>query len=225
VGCPAPWSYSGSFTPCGAGIADVDGDGDRDLVLQHPDGLQWFTVRNAQRCQHPVLYGTVQDLSLVPLGWYGATYTLAVPPDWDLAALPAIELQVMVEHPVTQEQRRWDRRTAAIDPLTRQASFVVQWQDFAAAWTAILDAPNPQGLLPYSFVVNGWATSGRRTELVFLGIGPGNPFHNGGERRGEALVLFTDPTGGGNKSAQGIAWEPRTAPPLPKADDAMLPWQ
>ncbi|MCA8973623.1 MAG: hypothetical protein KDC98_02830, partial [Planctomycetes bacterium] len=220
-----PSAYVGPFTPCGLGTADVDGDGDIDLVLQHPDGEQWYTVRHEHDTARPYLFDISQDLSLVPLGWYEATYTISVPASWDLMALPAIELQVMVEHPFTLEQRRWDRRIETIDPVSRTATFVVQWQEHATVWATILDALTPQALLPYAFVIAGDATAGRRSQLNFMGIGAGNPYFSGAERRTEPLVLHTDPNGGGNKSAQGIVWERRTAPPLPKADLALLPWQ
>jgi hypothetical protein len=163
-----------------------------------------------------------QDLSLVTLGWYGATFTVAVPPNWDLGAFPDLELQVMLEHPYTGQQLRWDRRVEPIDAATRTAAFTVQWQDSAQTTAAFLQNPF---LVPAAFAQAGHLTAGRRTQLHFLGIGPGNTNFAGAERRTEPMLWFTDPGGSGNKSAQGVVWEKRVAPPLPRADAPLLPWQ
>lgn len=217
-----PAAYYGFTGACGLARADLDGDGDVDLVLQHPDGAQWYTVRNQSTGARPRLSALSQDLSLVSLGWYGATYTVVVPQGWDFVTMPLLELQVMVEHPYTGQQLRWDNRIASIDPLTRSATFTVQWQDSSQQMAAILANPN---LVPFAFTQAGYATAGCRAQLNFLGMGIGNVWYNGADYRGEPLVIYTDPGGSGNKSAQGVVWEERTAPPLPKADDALLPWQ
>ncbi|MCR9248134.1 MAG: VCBS repeat-containing protein [bacterium] len=217
-----PAAYLGLQNPCGLATADVDADGDVDLVLQHPDGIQWYTVRHEHTALRPALVDLSQDLALASLGWYGATYEVAVPAHWDFVALPQIELQVMVEHPFTGDQLRWDRRILPIDPLTRCAKFTVQWQDSAQHTAAFLNNP---ALVPPAFTQAGHLTAGRRSQLTFLGFGLGNVSYPSAERRTEPLILFTDPGGNGNKSAQGVVWEKRAAPPLPKADAALLPWQ
>lgn len=217
-----PAAYVGNHTPCGLASTDVDGDGDVDLLLQHPDGGQWLTLRHEHIAQRPGLVAITQDVSLASFGWYGATYDIAVPASWDLTALPQIELQVMVEHPFTGQQLRWDRRLLPIDPVTRLASFTVQWQDSAQTTANFLNNP---ALVPLAFAQAGYLTAGGRTQLTFLGTGLGNANYAGAERRTEPLLLHTDPGGNGNKSAQGVVWEKRTAPPLPQADAALLPWQ
>ena len=217
-----PVAYAGSFVPCAMFASDLEGDGDQDLVLQHPDGAQWYTVRNERIAMRPELLSLTQDLSLVTLGWYGATFTVGVPPAWDFGAFPSIELQVMVEHPYTSQQLRWDRRIEPLDPLLRTARFTLEWQDSAQTTAAFLANPF---LVPAAFAQAGYLSAGRRTQLNFLGIGPGNLNFQGAERRTEPMLWLTDPGGSGNKSAQGVVWEKRTAPPLPKADAPLLPWQ
>jgi hypothetical protein len=217
---PAAWS--GAHVPCAATAADLDGDGDDDLLLQHADGAHWCTVRNDRCVAAPRLLAMTQDLSLVTLGWYGATFTLQVPTTWDLGALPNLEVQVMLEHPWTGVQQRWDRLVAPIDPVTRRVQCTLQWQDSPQTTAAFLANP---ALVPGSFRQAGMLTAGRRTQVLVLGIGPGNLSWSGGERRTEPLILWTDPGGSGNKSAQGVVWEKRAAPPLPRADAALLPWQ
>jgi len=218
---PAAWM--GSFAPCGLGTADIDGDGDTDLLLQHPDGQQWVTLRHEHTSQRPGLISLTQDLSLVSLGWYGATFTISVPAHWNLTELPQIELQVMVEHPYTGEQLRWDRHVEMIDPVTYTATFGVWWQDSSQIMNDILAGTYP---VPSVLTMNGEVIAGCRTQLNFLGFGLGNAGWNGGERRTEPLLIYTDPGGNGNKSAQGVVWQPPEGEvPLAAADDDLLPWQ
>ncbi|MBK8101719.1 MAG: hypothetical protein IPK26_31950 [Planctomycetes bacterium] len=216
-----PIAYWGAFTSCGTFVDDLDGDGDRDLWLQHPDGASWYPVRNASRSLAPELLRVTHDASLSASGWYLESHHVRVPAGWDFQAFPDLELQVMLEDPFGIAQFRWDRLLRPIDPVTRQVTFTVAWQENAQTTAAFMQNRN---LLPPAFAQAGYATAGRRTQLHICACGPGNWWFNDAERRGEPLLLYHDPGGSANKSAQGVLWEKRPAPPLPRADQTILPW-
>lgn len=203
---------------------DLDGDGDNDLWVAHPDGTRLVALLNSSTFTGP----PSPDVTFIghfpaEQGWDWERYILTVPPTWDFTALPAIELAIYLEHPFTGQQLYWERKRIAIDPNTHQVVFDVMMNELASRTASLIQNPTA---VPPQFAQIGALTAGYRAQLCFCGIGDGNPNYAPGlDYRTASVILYHDPGGSGTKSAQGVYWERRAAPPLPHADDQMLPWQ
>ncbi|MCC6781597.1 MAG: VCBS repeat-containing protein [Planctomycetes bacterium] len=191
---------------------DLDHDGDLDLVWQIPSGERWLALFGTTQEFSPSTLGAVTSGITSTIGFSRQLFTVSVPQDLVGAGVSELEFAVFVEDPATQELVYWTRDVAPIDPLLRTLSIPVQ---------IMIDPLNRQ-----------WVWSQRVTrhpltqEITAFGNTVISVHGKAGPRRFRATLATWDGHGqnGPNGSAVGVRWNIVAAPPLPKSDQQLLPW-
>lgn len=202
--------------PGASGVAivegDVDHDGDRDLLWQIPSGDRWLALLGTDTDVSPASIRGVTSGPTSPIGFSRQVFVITLPQDLVSAGVQDLEFAVFVEDPATLELVYWTRDVAAFDPITRTLSVPVQ---------IMIDPLNRQ-----------WVWSQRVTrhplsqEITAFGNTVISVHGKSGPRRFRSTLVTWDGHGqnGPNGSAVGVRWNIVAAPPLPKSDQQLLPW-
>lgn len=202
--------------PGASGVAivegDVDHDGDRDLLWQIPSGDRWLALLGTDTDVSPASIRGVTSGPTSVIGFSRQIFTITLPQELVSAGVQDLEFAVFVEDPATQELVYWTRDVAAFDPITRTLSVPVQ---------IMIDPLNRQ-----------WVWSQHVTrhpltqEITAFGNTVISVHGKSGPRRFRSTLVTWDGHGlnGPNGSAVGVRWNIVAAPPLPKSDQQLLPW-
>jgi len=211
----SPWqtdraNYSGSGNPdLRVLAADLDNDGDQELLLPMPDGQHWLSLRGPVVDLSPLDSIVVEDLGRMGLSdFYKQVLTLSLPDAWFTAGIPELEVAVFLEHPDTFDTFYWTRAFPTVDPQTMTASFGLVININNQGVRNMLDANLTS--------IDGFMTAGGPTLISMHG--------KNGTRRFASRMLFFDGNGGGSGSEVGITWDVVAAPPQPERDADLLPW-
>jgi hypothetical protein len=202
----------------GAGIAglgalrgDVDGDGDEDLLLQTPAGARWLCLRGIGAPDLSPLQVQVATVGAPSAaGFVEQRFTIDLPAALWTAGFTELEFAIHVLDPQTGEPVYWEREIIRPDPQLRRVTLAVQamldplfadwlWQNGIRR--------HPQTGEPTAFGPTVLTVHGKR-----------------GPQRTASRLLRWDGEGDPNGSAVGVRWRLVTAPPLPKSDAQLLPW-
>lgn len=208
-----PFEYLGAGPLGMRGVfADFDDDGDDDLLLQLPSGAAWHGLLTVGA--RPLAPGLLETLHLGPVGetgYHKQQLTVGLPPWAAARGLRDVEVGVFLEDP-----RRspivfvyWGRLIAQLDAVTNQTRFNVYYQTDQNLLIDMLQRDGPDRF-------GEGITAGGNVLLTIHA-------KDGAQRFG-SLLLHHDGSGDGNKSAKGVRWQSRAAPPKPSADADLLPW-
>lgn len=194
-------------------VADADGDGDEDVVMQLADRTHWLALENTERNLDP------ENVQIVDFGYVGETgyrkYGLVaqVPPQALQSGLSTVELAVFLEDVNAQPPVHvyWGRLLAPVNASSGTVGFTVYSQTNSSKVPAMLT--NQEVHYPPQ-QPDGITTAGHSLISVH--------FKNGTQRHA-SLLVYHDPDEG-NKSAVGPKWNATTAPPDPAMDGDLLPW-
>ena len=202
--------------PGASGVAiaegDIDHDGDRDLLWQIPSGDRWLALLGTDTDVSPMSIRGVTSGPTSPIGFSRQIFSITLPQELVSAGVQDLEFAVFVEDPATLELVYWTRDVAAFDPITRTLSVPVQ---------IMIDPLNRQ-----------WVWSQHVTrhpltqEITAFGNTVISVHGRSGPRRFRSTLVTWDGHGqnGPNGSAVGVRWNIIAAPPLPKSDQQLLPW-
>ncbi len=199
-------------------VADADGDGDQDAVVQLPDQAHWLRLRNGEADLRPT---AVTILDQGPMGESGYTKfeVVAVMPRAGLAlGFADVELAVFLED-ITQSPPKhvyWTRLVAPVNPTTLQARFTLFSQGETSKLLGMIQQRNVTPF-PGGISVGGDCVLSIHFKQAAAAAALGT-------ERGASTILHHQAGGEPNKSAVGVKWEVRAEPPKPSADDELMPW-
>lgn len=214
-GFVAPRWHAPTTLPAGSGVTglaafrlDVDRDGDLDLAVQLRDG-SFTTLRATANTLAPVHVHVVHE------GRYSESYIserldLTLSPLWRAAGFDQVEVGIYMRHP--QDPARpwvlWARQTFPLaDDL---ASEVLRVRLLYLVDRVRL----PLLTNPYLYP-GGIAVFGDTMVTVHAKTGT---------RRGESMLIHHEGRSDENKSTLGVQWKVMAAPPMPRTDAQLLPF-
>jgi hypothetical protein len=184
--------------------ADVDGDGDSDLLVETASGTAWIALHNTVRnlALGKEMY---HDIEVGNGSYYERReFSFVLPPDWTRQDFLQVEAAVYLKDPDTGITSYWGRLLPYVDEMNQTVSFT--------AYT-LLNPGQRSTMIPLR--LDGITISGEAVISVH-GIS--------GTKRSESIHLWHEPEGSGNGSGPGASWTMTAAPPLPTTSAAMLPW-
>jgi hypothetical protein len=189
--------------------ADVDGDRDEDVIVPLADRAHWLTLRNGDHTLEPDCFALI-DRGLTETGYRRFDMTVRLPDEAQQLGAYEVEVAAYIED-LTQERGEyilWGRLLVPPDPLTNTASFTVY---------SLIDRSAIQNMIwaNQRYKGAGLTTGGDALLSIHCKQGP---------RRYQSLLLHHDGGGEGNKSAVGVKWRVREAPPKADMDTQLLPW-
>jgi len=193
-------------------LDDVDRDGDLDLLWQLPDRTRWLSVLN-RAIDHRPRDVAIDYRGELPIGFKQFDFRVTLPEDWTPQSGARLEVHTFLRNRVTLRDEYWAEIEPLIDPSTRTATFTVFYTEDPFLTQSLHAAPG--GSTAYQFGPDTLALGGKIAFSLHTLVGT---------RRGQAWHVDHDPDYDGHKSPGGVKWVMRAAPPLPQADDALLPW-
>lgn len=187
----------------GAVTADLDGDGDLDLLLQAANGRWWSMSGPAQNLR-PLAVQNTGSSGPDAFGRIFDHFAVTLPPSW--ASAP----------PGGGPAGTTELEIAMYSQVPGSPDYVVHHAEVSPI--------GPTGVVPFSTVIHTLlptapAGSLETTTSALLSI----HLRNGNQRFASQLLWFDgNPTQDG--SAVGLRWKLIVIPPLPAIDDDLLPW-
>lgn len=199
--------------------ADVDNDGDEDVLSQLPDGAHWIRLVNDEANLRPTGVSFVDSGPVGETGFHKWEATIDLPAAGIARGLTDVELGVFIEDSSLPQptHKYWGRLLGHADPTTNTARFTVYAQLDQVKLLIMLNQNNVN-----PFPGGGISIGGDSVLTVHFKQAP-NAI-NGGSQRHQSLILHFEGGPGGHKSAVGAQWSIRAEPPKPSADDELLPW-
>ena len=199
-------------------VGDVDNDGDKDLLLQLGTGKSWVLLRS------PTVVLAPREIEVVHLGPLTSGSTLLkeqlgarLPPEWTSELWDQIEVGYYMQDLVDKSKYHLRAtQIVALDGITTRIDLPVWYEKDPAKHAFVQAAPSSYLGLPYLTGDVVVFIHGKQSESVMQGRPP---------RRFQSLVIRHEVGGDEQKSAGGVAWSTRQAPPLPTTDAELLPWQ
>jgi hypothetical protein len=194
-------------------VDDFDHDGDRDVLWQIPTGDRWIALASTSVDVSPLQTYATMVGPLSPLGFQLQHFTIPLPAEFHTAGITTLEFALFVTDQSSGEQVYWDRDLVTIQPGTTSVTVPIQ---------IMIDTQNSQWL--WQSRVTRHPLTG---ELTAFGDTVITVHGKAGPRRFASAHARWDGhglQGGPNGSAVGVRWNIVAAPPLPKSDQQLLPW-
>jgi len=189
--------------------ADLDNDGDQDALLQLPSGDSWLSLNHPEKSFAPTRLTVVDQGKVGETGFIKQLLTVQMPTSVTTLGLQDVEAAVFLQDPQNKTRYLyWGRVTPRIDLKTGTASFSMYFQTNKQKLPAMISQAQPNQFQ------NGLTAGGEALLSIHAKLGP---------KRFESLAAFQK-GGGGSKSAKGVQWAVKPAPPKPSLDDELLPW-
>ncbi|MBK8976378.1 MAG: VCBS repeat-containing protein [Planctomycetes bacterium] len=206
----APYASGGSSLGTAAAVADVDNDGDLDLLVQAPSADRWVTLAGATADLAPAFVHLAPAAPQAPSGFQRHELTVQLPTGLLAQGVDTVEVAALIEkaQPVGEDFEFWSRTVLPVDPQTGTVTLPIE---------IMMDPANVAWMRVAGFTswLGAMTTGGDTILTIHAKQGP---------KRFASVVLRWDGDQGPNGSAVGVRWRVVAAPPLPKADADLLPW-